>query len=391
MSYMFSPDLWANKLSAWLHQEALPFWCEVGIDRFRNIAWESVSPDGKPCEKANRRLRVQARQAFVFAQSPDTKYQRLGASLFRQIMDNGFAPGSGHLVQLYSPNNEILSAPHDLYDLSFVLLAASALIKAGYDLTSELARLDCALEKLKAPKGWYENAKMQTPRRQNPHMHLFEATTALYRVTGDLRYLYIAQECLELFLDVFLQNDHVLFEYFSHKLSPLCFPQQAVEPGHMAEWIYLIDQFERATGHKTDAPMKRIFKTVLSCRDPDGLLPDRSDCQSPQCRIWPQTEMLKAAIVMNQRGFHLDRLTRPESILENMWAVYFENSIQGGWVDTVGKNRMPVSKNIEASCFYHVYVAFSFYCAEAEKRPRWGNNISKTPDEYEFSVSGFCE
>ncbi|NIZ13198.1 AGE family epimerase/isomerase [Phaeobacter sp. HF9A] len=351
-------------LPVWLRQEALPLWSGAGLDQATGTAWEALDHSGAPCADMQRRLRVQVRQAYCFAKSEDPAHRALALQLFRFAMDHGFDAESGNLAARLAPDTSILTAPHDLYDVAFMLLAASALIATGADVAADLARLEEELAKLKAPRGWYENAAHDLPRRQNPHMHMFETSTALFAATGETRFRDMAEESLSLFREVFLAEDGRVLEYFAEDWSPLDEADQAVEPGHMAEWVYLIDRYEVATGRNADVPMKTLYDAVLARRDASGLLPDRSDPAAETRRMWPQTELLKAVIAMARRGETPAGGPLPEAVLTLMWDQYLDTPVMGGWYDKRSTAGVLLSENMPASTFYHILVAIRFYVSD---------------------------
>lgn len=352
-------------LSRWLHEDALPLWSGIGIDAATGTAWEALDHNGAPCPDMERRLRVQARQAYCFASSGNPAHLPLAQQLFAFAMTHGFDPVNGNLAAYLNPDTTIRTAPHDLYDIAFMLLALSALGAAGCDITTDLAHLEAQLARLKAPRGWHENAAHTLPRRQNPHMHMFEASTALYRVTGAARFREMADECLGLFTDVFFQHDGQVLEYFDAGWQPLNIADQTIEPGHMAEWIYLIDRFETATGATTDIDIDLLFGAILAQRCTRGYLPDHTGpAQGPTCqthRMWPQTELLKAALVMHNRGANLDPNTAPDAIFDLLWRDYLTTETPGGWYDKRSSNGTLLSNNMPASTFYHILCALRFY------------------------------
>ncbi|MBN9011423.1 MAG: AGE family epimerase/isomerase, partial [Rhizobiales bacterium] len=69
---------------------------------------------------------------------------------------------------------------------------------------------------LAAPNGgWAESDRHELPRRQNPHMHLFEASLALYEITGEPAHLARASSIFDLFRQRFFDPRHrVIREYF---------------------------------------------------------------------------------------------------------------------------------------------------------------------------------
>lgn len=351
----------AARLEAWLNGAALPLWTGTGVDAATGTVWEALDHDGRPLEDMQRRLRVQVRQAYCFVMSDDPAHQELALRLFRFAMDRGFDPVTGHLAARLAPDTSIVTVLHDLYDMAFMLLAAAALTEAGFDVGADLARLEAELAKLKAPRGWYENAGHSLPRRQNPHMHLFEAMTALYKATGEARFRAMAEECLGLFTGVFLTPDGRVLEFFDADWTPVAEAEQAIEPGHMAEWVFLVDQFEQVAGGDTGLPLATIFAAALDRRDPSGLLPDVSDPQCGTRRTWPQTEFLKAALVLRRRGGTLPEGADPETVLELMWAQYLDTPVAGGWYDRRAADGALLSDNMPASTFYHIFVAFRLY------------------------------
>lgn len=355
------PRDWSTELPRWLAEDALPLWSTVGVDSATGTVWEALDHAGVPCTQMQRRLRVQVRQAYCLTQSEDPEHWDLALQLFRFAMDHGFDPESGNLAAQLAPDTCILTAPHDLYDLAFMLLAASALIRAGFDIAADLARLEQELAKLKAPRGWYENAIHALPRRQNPHMHMFEVSLALFHATGEARFLAMAEEGLSLFREVFLQHDGQVLEYYDADWNPLAAPDQAIEPGHLAEWIYLIDHFEQISGQDSGVPLMVLFDAVLTQRDASGLLPDCAEPRVDSRRMWPQAELLKAGVVMRRRGVVLDPSASPEAVLERIWQDYMDTPVVGGWYDKRSREGALVSSNMPASTFYHILVAFRFY------------------------------
>lgn len=357
---------WTEVLPRWLTEEALPLWTSTGVDAATGTVWEALDHTGAPLADMERRLRVQVRQAYCFAQSQDPAHHALALQLFRFAMDKGFDPETGNLGARLAPDCRLISAPHDLYDLAFMLLAAAALIEAGFDVTADLARLETELARLKAPRGWLESTEAPARRRQNPHMHMFETSTALFAATGEARFCSMAEECLGLFREVFLAADGRVLEFFDTGWQPLPPDQQAVEPGHMAEWIYLIHRYEMLTGQDSGLDLAHLFAAVAERRDAAGLLPDRSDPLSGSRRMWPQTEFLKAGVALRRRGLKLPAGCSPEEVLALMWRDYLQTPVPGGWYDKRSSAGGLLSQNMPASTFYHILVAFRFYLSDGQ-------------------------
>lgn len=357
------PSVMSLDLEDWIERRALPLWLGAGFDARTGTVWEALDHDGRPLTALPRRLRVQARCAYCFALAARADApERLekARALFRFIMERGFDPETGNLGSVLGPDGALRTARHDLYDLAFVFLAAAALIEAGCDVAADLARLEDALARLEAPRGWHESPARERPRRQNPHMHMLEAMTALYKATGEPRFLDRAQACVDLFRTAFLQPDGVVLEYFDGDWTAVA-EGQVVEPGHMAEWIYLIERFEAVTGRSTGLPLDAVFRLVLAGRDGHGLLLDSTMPASSTRRTWPQTEFLKAALSLQRRGSDIPGLDAlGEEILAALWREYLDTPVPGGWYDRRASDGTLLSDNMPASTFYHLLVAFRF-------------------------------
>jgi mannose-6-phosphate isomerase len=346
----------------WLETKVYPLWSGVAIDPATGVSWEALDHAGRPLRDIDRRLRVQARQAYCFASAGRADLLDLGERQFRFAMDQGIDPATGHLVALFDSRLGILSAPHDLYDLAFMLLAASALLRRGRLRADDLPQLEAGLARLKAPRGWHENAAHLLPRRQNPHMHLFEAATELYRVTRAPRHLAIADECLALLRDVFLRPDGRLLEYHAVDLTPVPTARQSVEPGHMAEWVYLLHRYERVTGRCTGISLGALFRAVRGRQLASGFLPDTSQPLSRTRRLWPQLEFLRAAMVMYWRGHRLAPGDSPSAIMDRIRREYLTTDVPGGWFDQRDAQGALCSRLMPASTLYHVQLAIRAYC-----------------------------
>lgn len=343
----------------WLLQDALPLWRGTGVDHSGFGVWEALDHNGQPLVNMNKRFRVPIRQSFVFATAArvlGTDDGPLAKHLFDQALRRGIEPQSGHLATLHAPDGTILKAPHDLYDLAFVILAEASLIDLGMPPDVDTPAM---LARLRAERGWFENLSgAPGPRRQNPHMHLFEA--ALVQVSvGKMNYMPVAEECLTLLRDVFLQSDGTLLEFFQDDWSPVTSGQQ-VEPGHLAEWVYLLDFYQRVTSKPTGFDIEHMFEIVCAARASNTFLPDASLPNRPTQRFWPQTELLKAALVQEVRFSAGPELAN--AIFDQIFETYLKTPVQGGWFDQFDEDGTLISENMPASTGYHIMLALLWFC-----------------------------
>src|SRR6202008_1749913 len=136
--------------------------------------------------------------------------------------------------------------------------------------------------------------------RQNPQMHFFEAMIAAYDATLDSIFQERAADLFRLFVaKLYDARRQVLGEYFAEDWSNVEPP--VVEPGHQAEWVWLLKGFERITGYPTTQYRSQLLLSALRYSDPaTGLLFDEGDSDGNvrkfTRRLWPQTEIAKAWI-----------------------------------------------------------------------------------------------
>lgn len=201
----------------------------------------------------------------------------------------------------------------DLYDHAFVLLALAAAmrVRPSETIRAEALALDGYLQAVfRHPAGGYaESVPPSLPRRQNPHMHLLEACLLAAEAFGADPFLQRAAGIVDLFLTRFFQwEEGALPEFFDSGLVPHREGGRfAVEPGHHAEWSWLLAWFRaraEAAGLPVPPRLAPAIARLLGFNDRfgrhpetgalmDGLLSDGS-VTAPGQRLWPQTERLKA-------------------------------------------------------------------------------------------------
>ncbi|MCA3339446.1 MAG: AGE family epimerase/isomerase [Roseomonas sp.] len=352
----------------WLRDAAWPLWLEHGVDWAKRGFHEELDLSNLRCEVDSRRLRVAARQVFVFSEAHRASLPgaaeavEIGVDfLLRHARgeDGGYA-------QRFDLDGAVLDATRDLYDHAFVLLAfASA---AGVLAKEPMRR--CALDlmgyldqHLAHPAGGYsESRPPRLPRRQNPHMHLLEACLAAAQSFGDDIFLRRAGELGELFLDRLLDPvTGTLPEAFDDSLSPLRDGgRHAVEPGHHSEWVWLLDWLGRLP---TPAARRRTELEEASARllrfvDRHGVNPRMGTLfdevwsdgtpKAARSRLWPQTEWLKAAV--------LRRDAEEAGILAALRALarHLRAPVPGLWHERLDERGEPLDQPAPASSLYHL-------------------------------------
>jgi mannose-6-phosphate isomerase len=334
-----------------------------------------LDKEGRPDDLAPRRVRVQARQIYCFAKAAQLGWYPDGHDIALKGLDHLLTkakspddkPGFVHLL---APDGEVIDARRDSYDHAFILLA----LATTYQLTGDAqvrTEIDNALafldSHLRSPYGGFaEGLPPALPRRQNPHMHLFEAMIALFDATHDPVFQTRAGDIFALFVSNFFDpRAQILGEYFEDDWSRI--EPVSVEPGHQAEWVWLLKRFERITGCPTDRYRSALLGSALRYRDDQtGCLVDEGNAAGEITkatrRCWPQTEIAKAWLAQAEAG---DARAADEArqALDRLQKHYLNHPVAGGWYDQFDAAGRSMVDTIPASTFYHVLCAV----AEAER------------------------
>ena len=356
---------------AWLFDSALPFWAGAGHDGVLG-AREHLRLDGSSAEVPYKRMRVQARQIYVFSQAALLGW-REGEALARQgyaFITKSGERADGGWVRRLSATGEVLDAAIDLYDLAFVLFALAWFLRltGDPDAAARARRTTAWIRaEMLAPHGGFHNVTPVEPgpRQQNPHMHLLEATLALYEASDDPYYADFAHELVELFRRrLFDPVTGTLGEFFEPDWTPAAGPAgDHVEPGHHYEWVWLLDQYERLTGAAASPEIDRLYQFARRHGEDQAtalvwdVVDRRGEPRQRSSRLWPQTEALKAHAVMARRGF--GGADRVPLVVDNLLSRFFQGCPAGAWIDQFDAEGRPTADKIPTSSFYHVMMGYA--------------------------------
>lgn len=344
----------AARLLDWIRQKALPYWAEHA--QLSDGSWvEHLHLDGSPDLSAERRWRVLARQVYVYAKATQLGWydgQSVAERTFSKMKEVGYV----HRVGM---NGTVANSMRDFYDHAFYILAASSLYALTQDqkyLTEAEALLHWVGEALTHPAGgWLENNLAQTsdPRRQNPHMHLLEASLFLHSVTQDPKHLRYATEVFGLF-ETHIFDDGTISEFFNADWSLLDGDKgQTAEPGHAVEWVWLLGQYAKATGTNVQSYQAALYDRAI--RDRDVFLNDEEDksgeVRRETKRLWVQTEVIKAHLAMAEAGTPGSRDLAAATI-DALFPTYL--TAEGLWQDQINACDTNIAKTIPVSTFYHI-------------------------------------
>ena len=287
----------------------MPLWLAHGIDRQAGGFHEHLTGGDYRCTADFRRLRVAARQVFVFARAQAQGVAGADAAVALGVdflARHAALPGGGYASR-FTLANQPIAAPLDLYDHAFVLLAlasAASVLPAAPLRARALALLDFIDTEFAHPLGGYqESLPPSLPRRQNPHMHLLEALLAAHEAFSDGPFLARARTLLDLFQSRFLDPaTGALVEFLGDDLRPA--RSEAgflVEPGHHYEWVWLLHRARVLGLSAADDPSAAA---LMGFAEQHGAHPTSQDAIDGlrstgtqhvlTSRLWPQTERLKA-------------------------------------------------------------------------------------------------
>lgn len=361
-------------IHAWLFDKALPFWAIHGVDSVGGGFIEQLTFDGQDAGVEFKRTRVTCRQVYVFSHAAVLGWKagdRLAARGIDFLTHKAWQGEERGFARLLTQHGDVLDPAADLYDLAFVLFAFAWRHQAIRDTQSRAwlhRTLDFIEGHMRHPGGlgfWHE-LPPQGWRLQNPHMHLTEACLAAHQATGEARFGDAARRLVELFRTrLFDIRTGTLAEYFADDWSRAPGGDgRIVEPGHLFEWVWILNAARKQLGMDTAAEMRAAAGfaeahgvdsatgAVYNAVRDDGTPLDRGS------RTWPNTERLKAAVAL----YELDGVD-PAPVIDQtgqlLLSRYLGVQPAGVWIDAFDAEGAPAAKTVPASTLYHLFLAFA--------------------------------
>ena len=346
-------SIWFDR---WLKTAALPVWSALGVDHSRGGYFEAIGQDGVP-RPAPRRGRVQGRQIYAFAQAGHLGWQgpwRQAAWQGLEFVKQHFVRPDGLFRTLVAWDGAPLDETAAVYDQAFALLGLASLHAvdpAGRDPALMAAAIRQGLEALRHPTGGFREAGDQ-PFQANAHMHLFEGALA-WAETGDASWNLMADEIAAFALKALIDSEGVLHEFFEADWSlKVGDDGRLVEPGHQFEWAWLMERWGRIRSRPEGrAAALRLYAAGRKGVDPKrgcavNALWEDLTLRDGAARLWPQTEHLKAALVLGSPGEALQAA--------NCLKLYLETGISGLWRDKLRVDGTFVDEAAPATSLYHI-------------------------------------
>lgn len=363
-------------LKQWLLEELCPFWSARIVDPAGGF-FEGLDAQGQALPWTDRTLLNQARSTFTFSLATWLG----GDARLRAAADHGFA----FLKQLATADEQgkawprgmdaqggVLNPSLDAYESSFVILAMAWYHRATG--SAEALQLGdeayaCLVHRLQdsVHGGFWEEHPFtaKLPRRQNPHMHLLEATLAMHGATGAPVWLERATALVDLFQRAFFDNGSgSLGEYFDAQWRPAAGAEGSLrEPGHQFEWVWLLQQYIQASGRtELYATVERLFDFGTRFGlNPAGPLQGAAfdeveqtgEPRGPSMLMWPQTEYVKACVArFDATG---DSVYRDKALAH--WALmqqHFFREDGCNWINQLGPQGEPLVHHTLSRVLYHV-------------------------------------
>ena len=366
----------ARALGGWLDNAALPLWWTAGADHDRGGFFELLDERGRAVRVA-RRVRVQARQIYVYGAAGSAGWPGPWKAAVRHGLDyllEAYRRPDGLYCTLVGDEGGQMDERAFLYDQAFVLMALATAAGAGIETprcTKEAMELmDILVHRFARPRGGFYEEEIRGSRVQsNPHMHLLEASLAWAAVETNNGWQDLAAQIVGVCLGQFVDGESgVLREFFDDSGTPSeGFPGRIVEPGHQFEWAWLLARWAALQGDRRSAEAAiRLFDVGERCGvDPlrgvaiDTLLDDMSP-YSRQARLWPQTERLKAALILARMAADSTGRSEYESIALSAaegLSHYLHTEVHGLWHDKMRADGTFVIEPSPASSLYHIACA----------------------------------
>ncbi|MBU1384271.1 MAG: AGE family epimerase/isomerase [Alphaproteobacteria bacterium] len=352
----------AQAFDRWMRLEALPLWATLGVDE--DGGFHETLDQGGANASPFRRARVQARQAWAFSVAGLAGWTGPWSRLVSEGLDRFEATNrrpDGLYRTLVSNTGEVIDDTALLYDQAFALLAFAGAVEAGVEperLTARAHALREALAAFAHPAGGWREAGAD-PYQANAHMHLLEACLAWEALEPGGAWTAMADEIVGLARRFFIEpRGGALREFFEADWSPAGAPLGGpIEPGHQFEWAWLLTRWGRARGDDwASAAAVRLYEAGMRGVDAArGVAVDQLgedvELRFSRARLWPQTERLKAALILGRGGPD----GRTAEALKSL-----RRYLQPGglWRDKQESDGRFVEEPAPASSLYHIVAAW---------------------------------
>ena len=193
-------------------------------------------------------------------------------------------------------------------------------------------------------------------------MHLLEACLAWEEAGGDQAWAKLADRIVALARGRFIDPaGGFLREYFDADWTLADGDDgRLIEPGHQFEWAWLLARYGRSRGDRAViADARRLYafgrqgvgprrQVALDALNDDGTV------RSRRARLWPQTEWMKAALILAELGDDAQRAELQDDAAAAQRAIWRYLTPDGFWRDKLLDDGQFIDEPAPASSLYHI-------------------------------------
>jgi mannose/cellobiose epimerase-like protein (N-acyl-D-glucosamine 2-epimerase family) len=317
---------------------------------------------------------VQARQVIVYA-----KAGRLGwPGPWREAVERGVRVliercirTDGGAVHTLGRDGRPKDSRRDLYDTAFVILAlaeASIALGGRPDFTAAADQLSHWLDtNWRHPAGGFLEGDISEtpPRRQNPHMHMFEAALSLYEATSDASHLQRAEAIASLLAAKFADaQTGAVREYLDDSWRRLDGDHGDIcEPGHQFEWCWLLYRCRALSGADRTALAERLrIHAEVYGVSREGVVFDENRSQwnaaHQQLTLLAAHRARQSSLARYEASGDPRAAQAALQAIEMIWS-YCDTDVPGLWRDRRQADGSYAETTARASSLYHVVLALS--------------------------------
>jgi mannose/cellobiose epimerase-like protein (N-acyl-D-glucosamine 2-epimerase family) len=357
-------------LSQAIKKRYVPIWFKAFSDSNHGGFYERLDLSLNPIKTGTKRLLSQCRQLYLYTETDAKEFlPRLGPH-YQFIIDH-YAKGDGRWIYSIDDDHKQKDRQYDFYSIAFLILSftiygTKSNHKDALRLAKESFKFIQTNMKHNSGNGYVEqlddnNMAPILIRRQNPHMHFFEACLFAYESTKDPDYIEEAHYLFYLFETYFFDKQtNTLREFFDEDLN--VHPEQGhiVEAGHHFEWVWLLDFYIKLCPQKKNIVEPYINSLYdFACKYGydsihggifDEIKFDGTIIKDTK-RIWPLCEAIRAHRIMRDRDLRAVPLLESTKTLLNTRYL----RANGAWIERWSRDFQTIETNYcPATSVYHL-------------------------------------
>ena len=359
-----------RRFADWLRLRALPAWATLGQSA-NGVFAEVISLEGRSVPTP-RRASVQASQISAFSQAGLMGW----TGPWRRCVDDGVARliadylrEDGLCRPLPTTDGKPIDTAIMASDDQALAMLALAMAKAANcaDPTLELraVKIRDHLRAAGCPKGALIEGGGGTYQSKS-YMRLLEACLAWEDLGGDADWADWSDQIVARARSNFIDpKGGFLREFFDENWKPAPGGDgRLVEPGNQFEWAWLLTRYGRSRGDRgaLDGGRKlyahgvngvsELLGVVVEALNEDGTI------RSRRARLRPQTEWLKAALILAEMSQDAERQAYLDSAAAAQRALWFYLTDYGLWRDKRLPDRSFIEESASANSLYPIVAAF---------------------------------